>query len=83
MMGVKRMNISDSIQSRSGQAPYAAQNQNVRADNKTSAKTTGQTASNQARLDALKAKMQSGDPVNLNALADSMLKKGAFIDVQA
>lgn len=83
MMGVKRMNISDSIQSRSGQVPYAAQNQNVRADNKASTKTTGQPVSNQARLDALKAKMQSGDPVNLNALADSMLKKGAFIDVQA
>ncbi|WP_206831585.1 hypothetical protein [Alicyclobacillus fructus] len=36
-----------------------------------------------SRLDELKAQMQSGAPVNLNQLADAMLRKGRVIDVQA
>ncbi|MFB5192874.1 hypothetical protein [Alicyclobacillus fastidiosus] len=76
------MNISDSIQGRGGPIQYPQNNQNVRSNSQTASPSTAKT-SNQSRLDALKAKMQSGEPINLNSLADSMLKKGSFIDVQA
>ncbi|WAH37683.1 hypothetical protein [Alicyclobacillus dauci] len=76
------MNVSDSIQGKGGAYPYQQGNQNVRNDGEP-ATTPAVDLSKSARLDALKARMQSGEPINLNRLADSMLKKGAFIDVQA
>jgi hypothetical protein len=79
------VNVSDSIQSRGSLNPYQQRAmQNAQNNGQTNVKPTGSTSSvNQTRLDALKAKMQSGEPVNLQSLADSMLKKGAFIDTQA
>lgn len=82
-MGVNSLNVSDSIQGRNTLNPYLQSKQNVRNDGKPASKTTTESTDHESKLDALKSRMQSGESVNLSSLADSMLKKGAFIDVQA
>lgn len=77
---MNQLNISDSLQGRGIYPQQQANHQNVANNNQ--AKTQA-TTSKANRLDALKAQMQSGKPVDLNSLADSMLNKGSVIDVQA
>lgn len=75
------VNISDSMQGRSaGYVPQPSTQANVRPD---SSSKSQENVSKSDKLEALKTKMQSGQPVNLNELADTMLHKGTIFDVQA
>lgn len=77
------MNVSDSIQNRSALYGYTQSQQTARTEAKSANKSNGVESPNKTRLEALKAQVQSGQPVDLNALADNMLKKGAVIDIKA
>lgn len=76
------MNVSDSLKGH-GVYPQQQTNQSsVAGEHKTKSTSNSETAKAN-RLDALKAKMKAGEPVNLNSLADSMMGKGSVFDVQA
>lgn len=77
------MNVSDSIQGRGAAYGYQQATQPVQTNSTTAQKAKESVSPNKARLDSLKAQMQSGQPIDLHSLADSMVKKGAVIDIKA
>ncbi|WP_067620113.1 hypothetical protein [Alicyclobacillus acidiphilus] len=78
------MNVSDSVNTRSTYVYRQQVNANKPDGKQPSTNGTSSADSSQStRLQALKAQMQSGQPIDLNRLADSMLRKSTAIDVQA